>query len=79
MIDNAGSKLVDGFTISATATWTRLTADNVASLDPDYKTVDPALSYPWFTDVTYTCLCRRHHRADVAGQCRGIGPYIKVT
>ena len=55
LIDNAGSKLVDGFTIAATATWTQLTADNIASLDPDYLQFDPMLSFPWFTDVTYTC------------------------
>lgn len=79
LIDNAGSKLVDGFTIAATATWTQLTADNIASLDPDYKTVDPALSYPWYTDVTYTCGADDIIEPMWPANVEGIGPYIKVT
>ena len=79
LIDNAGSKLVDGFTIAATATWTQLTADNIASLDPDYKTVDPALSYPWFTDVAYTCAADDIIEPMWPANVEGIGPYIKVT
>ena len=79
LIDNAGSKLVDGFTIAATATWTQLTADNIASLDPDYKTVDPALSYPWFTDVAYTCAAGDIIEPMWPANVEGIGPYIKVT
>ena len=55
LVDNAGAKLIDGFTIASTATWTQLTTSNVASLDPDYLQFDPMLSFPWFTDVTYTC------------------------
>ena len=78
LIDNAGSKLVDGFTIAATATWTQLTADNIASLDPDYKTVDPALSYPWYTDVTYTCGADDIIEPMWPANIEGIGPYIKV-
>lgn len=79
LIDNAGSKLVDGFTIASTATWTQLTADNIASLDPDYKTVDPALSYPWYTDVTYTCGADDIIEPMWPANVEGIGPYIKVT
>ena len=79
LIDNAGSKLVDGFTIAATATWTQLTADNIASLDPDYKTVDPALSYPWFTDVAYTFAADDIIEPMWPANVEGIGPYIKVT
>ena len=54
-IYNATSKYLPGFTIAATATWTQLTSANVSSLDPDYLQFDPTLSFPWFTDVTYTC------------------------
>ena len=79
LIDNAGSKLVDGFTIPSTATWNQLTSDNVASLDPDYKTADPALSYPWFTDVTYTCGADDIIEPMWPANVEGIGPYIKVT
>ena len=79
LIDNAGSKLVDGFTIPSTATWTQLTADNVASLDPDYQAVDPALSYPWYTDVAYTCGADDIIEPMWPANIEGIGPYIKVT
>lgn len=79
LVDNAGAKLVDGFTIAATATWTQLTADNVASLDPDYPAVDPALSYPWYTDVSYTCGADDIIEPMWPANVEGIGPYIKVT
>lgn len=78
-IYNATSKYLPGFTIASTATWTQLTADNVASLDPDYKTVDPALSYPWFTDVTYACAADDIIEPMWPANVEGIGPYIKVT
>ena len=78
-IYNATSKYLPGFTIAATATWTQLTADNVASLDPDYQEADPALSYPWFTDVTYTCAADDIIEPMWPANVEGIGPYIKVT
>ena len=78
LVDNAGAKLVDGFTIAAASTWTQLTSANVASLDPDYQAVDPALSYPWFTDVAYTCAADDIIEPMWPANIEGIGPYIKV-
>ena len=78
-LSDVQTKLVDGFTVPSTATWAQLTADNIASLDPDYQTVDPALSYPWFTDVTYTCAADDIIEPMWPANVEGIGPYIKVT
>ena len=42
--------------VPASATWTLLTADNIATLDPQYKAgPDPNLKYPWFTDLSFAC------------------------
>ena len=42
--------------VPSTATWTQLTADNAATLDPDYQAKpDPSLKYPWFTDISFIC------------------------
>ena len=73
------AQYISGFTIPASATWAQLTADNIASLDPDYKTVDPDLSYPWFTDVTYNCAADDIIEPMWPTNVDGIGPYIKVT
>lgn len=78
-IYNATARTLPGFTIPSTATWTQLTADNVASLDPDYQAVDPALSYPWYTDVAYTCGADDIIEPMWPANIEGIGPYIKVT
>lgn len=76
---NATTRYLPGFTIPATATWTQLTTANVATLDPDYQAVDPGLSYPWYTDITYTCAENDIIEPMWPANVEGIGPYIKVT
>lgn len=69
--------------IPSTATWTQLTADNVATLDPQYKAgPDPNLKYPWFTDLSFSCSeedeIYPEWDADTA-ELGCLGPCIKVT
>lgn len=73
------SKYLPGFTIPATATWTQLTTANIATLDPDYQAVDPGLSYPWYTDIAYTCAENDIIEPMWPANTEGIGLYIKVT
>ena len=78
-IYNATARTLPGFTIPATATWTQLTTANIASLDPDYQAVDPALSYPWYIEVAYICGADDIIEPMWPANIEGIGPYIKVT
>lgn len=79
LVDNAGAKLVDGFTIPSTATWTQLTTANVTSLDPNYIKFDPSLAYPWFTDISYTCSENDTIRPKWPIGTDGIGWYVRVS
>ena len=69
--------------VPTTATWTQLTADNAATLDPQYKAgPDPSLKYPWFTDISFSCSeddeIFPEWDADTA-ELGCLGPCIKVT
>ena len=69
--------------VPSTATWTQLTADNAATLDPQYKAgPDPNLKYPWFTDISFSCSeddeIYPEWDADTA-ELGCLGPCIKVT
>ena len=69
--------------VPSTATWTQLTADNAATLDPQYKAgPDPNLKYPWFTDLSFACSeddeIYPEWDADTA-ELGCLGPCIKVT
>lgn len=78
-IYDAKTRYLPGFTIPTTATWAQLTTANVSSLDPEYLEFDPTLSFPWYTDVAYTCGADDIIEPMWPANIEGIGPYIKVT
>lgn len=78
-IYDAKTRYLPGFTIPATATWTQLTADNVASLDPEYLEFDPDLAYPWYTDIAYSCAENDTIEPMFPIGTEGIGLYARVS
>lgn len=80
MISVLGSvQYAPGFIIPANSTWTQLTAENVASLDPDYLTAYPKMTCPWFIDVSYACQESDTIEPMWTDAVEGLGTFIKVT
>ena len=69
--------------VPASATWTLLTADNVATLDPRPNVnPDPSLRYPYFTDINFDCEENDEVNPEwdpETAELGCLGPCIKVT